>query len=425
MDEKLSVLCWSDSGSSSTGFGVVTRYVMKALYDTDKYDIYHLAVNFPTRFVDTEDIPWQQISTRLLDPNDPYGKKMFLRTVSEGKFDFIWILNDTYVTYDISMQLREILDKKYSAGQKVPKVIYYYPVDCHVQKEVAGLLEVADVIVCYNDYGREETLLTCPELEPKLKQIPHGVDTEAYRPLDKEIQQQLKHKYLKKNAGKFVFLNINRNSDRKQISRTMLAFNEFKKEVPDSILLLHTMPIDKSMGRSIDLFAAAKDLNFSLTDDVLFPKYYEPSRGFPVNIMNEIYNLADCFISNHLGEGHGLSLGEAMSAGTPVVAPNNTNAEELFGKYSERAYMYPCKDAWYVDNAGFRKFGYLEDILYQMHVVYRAGDKNSNPKVKLAREWAEENDWSTICQQWTDLFEELSQEEEKEIPDEGIKGLIL
>jgi len=408
---KKKVLCWSDSASSYTGFGVVSKYVLKTLHDTGKYEIFQLAINFPTRFIDTDDVPWQQMSTKLLDPTDPYGKKMFLRNVSEGDFDFIWILNDTYVTYSIADELKKILDKKEMAGHKIPKVIYYYPVDCHVQEGATGLIKSADVPVCYNDYGRKETLLTCPDI--KLEQIPHGVDTVVYKPLEEDVCHDLKEKYLKGNAGKFCFLSVNRNSDRKQLSRIILAFSEFKKEVPNSVLLLHTMPIDKSMGRSIDLFSAVKDLGLSLAEDVLFPKYYEPSRGFPARIMNEIYNMANCFITAHLGEGHGLTICEAMAAGVPVIAPDNTNAHELFGENCERAYVYECKEKIYIDNSGFRDMGRLEDIIYQMHRVYRAGSKENNKKVKLAREWAEDNDWSIVCQQWIKLFEELPNKKEE------------
>ena len=43
---KKQVLCWSDSPIIQTGFGVVTKYIMKALYNTGKYDIDILAINF-------------------------------------------------------------------------------------------------------------------------------------------------------------------------------------------------------------------------------------------------------------------------------------------------------------------------------------------------------------------------------------------
>ena len=53
---KKKILCWSDSASTFTGFGVVSKYVLKALHNTGKYEISQLSINFPTRFVDTEDI---------------------------------------------------------------------------------------------------------------------------------------------------------------------------------------------------------------------------------------------------------------------------------------------------------------------------------------------------------------------------------
>lgn len=403
MTTKVKILCWADSAASATGFGVVSKHILGYLYSTGKYDIDHLAINYPLSFGNISSVPWTQIPARLTD-GDPYGKKLFLKFIAEGNYDAIWILNDTHVTYDIAEPLRDVLKQKGQHGAKIPKIFYYYPVDCHIQKEISGMLEVANVIATYTDYGVQETLKTYPHLANKIHKIGHGTNTNIYKPLGRETQQPLKQKYLGRNAHKYAFLNVNRNSDRKQLSRTILAFSKFKQEVPNSILLLHTMPIDKNLSRVIDLFVCVHELGLSLEDDVLFPKYYNPSRGFPEHILNELYNMADCFISNHLGEGWGLSLSESMSAGTPIVCPRNTCMSELFGENSERGYLYRCSDFTYIDNAGFRPFGTLDEIVNKMHVAYRAGNKYDNPKVKLAREWAEKHTWDDAAKEWEALI---------------------
>lgn len=407
-ETSIKLLAWSDSASTSTGFGVVSKYILGACQESGKYDIHQLAINYPMRFDNIGKIPWTQIPTRAADPEEPYGKSLFLRTIMEGDYDIVWILNDTYVTYNVAPELKTVINEKRSRGAKVPKVVYYYPIDCHLRREAAAMLEVADEIVAYTQHGVDETLKVMPELKDKLKQIYHGVDTAFYRPLGKEAQTYLKHRYLKHNANKFVILNVNRNSDRKQISRTILAFKEFKKQIPDSMLILHTLPVDKSMGKAIDLYVAVKDLGLSPQEDVLFPKHYEPSHGFPDNTLNEIYNLADCFMTTTLGEGFGLTNLEAMAAGTPVIAPNNTCTPELLGKNSERGFMYKCSDLWYVDNSGFRPFGYLDDIVMEMHKVYRLNvmiPKYENKKLIAATTWAKELDWKIVTRQWLELFD--------------------
>ena len=423
----IKLLAYSDSASTCTGFGVVSKYILGALHATGNYHIDQLAINYPPRFESLNSTPWTQIPARLEDPNDPYGRGLFLRLLAEGDYDIVWILNDLYVTSGMVNDLKQILARRSNEGFKVPKVVYYYPVDCHVQEESCDLIRFADVPVAYTDYGIKETLKTLPEVEPRLKQIYHGTNTKVYHPVGLEACQELKRKYLNNNAHKFVFVGVNRNSDRKQISRTILAFNEFKKQVPDSILLLHTMPIDRNLDRVINLYTCVKDLGLTL-EDVLFPKHYQPARGWPEYILNEIYNMADCFITTHLGEGFGLSIAEAMAAGTPVIAPDNTNMKELLGRNSERGYLYPCTDWIYIDNSGYRPFGTLEDILKQMHRVYRAGDKHSNVKTILARQWTERNTWEDICKQWVELFDktlESSEEVTVEQPTEPIKGDLL
>jgi glycosyltransferase involved in cell wall biosynthesis len=412
MSEKVKLLAWLDSASVATGYGIVAKNVLSYLHDTGLYSIDQLAINYPARFNTINEIPWTQISTKSLDPEEPYGKTLFLRTIAEGNYDLVWIVNDTYVTFDVVPDLKKILERKRTAGKKIPKIVFYYPVDCHCRKEAGAMIEFADAPVCYNDYGRQETLKEIPDIASRLKQIPHGVNTSVYFPVSREVQQELKYKFLGKHMNKFLFLNVNRNSDRKQLARCIYAFAEFRKQCPDSILLLHTQPIDRNMNRTIDLTVVVRDLGLSLEDDVLFPKHYEPSRAFSEATMNELYNAADCFITTDLGEGWGIGQCESLAAGTPVIAPDNTSRRQIFGQHGERGYLYPMKDFLFIENSGLRPFGYTEDVVFEMIRVFRAGEKQKNQKVFLARKWAEEYDWKNVCPKWHELFQELLNKED-------------
>lgn len=301
---KIKVLCWGDAANAGTGFGVVSYNVLKTLYNTGKYDIDHLAINFHGDFVDKNDIPWNMQPAKLLDPNDPHGVKMFGRTLSKNKYDIVWILNDLYVTCQAAKMISEIKSQYVNSNLKPPVFIHYFPVDCQVKRDSGGVLPEIEIPVCYTHHGRAETLKTFPELSEKLLQVPHGVNCLNYYPLPKEQVNRLKQKYLHVDPDTTVVVNMNRNSTRKQIQYSILAFKEFKKRVPNSIMYLHTAVKDQGG----DLVLAIEDLGLSTKTDVTFPVKYSPANPVPDSVLNELYNMGDIFLSTHLGEGWGLSL---------------------------------------------------------------------------------------------------------------------
>ena len=58
--------------------------------------------------------------------------KMFLKTVAEGDYDYVWVCNDLYVTQRVAADFQKIKDQMEMAGKKAPVLLYYYPVDCSV-----------------------------------------------------------------------------------------------------------------------------------------------------------------------------------------------------------------------------------------------------------------------------------------------------
>ena len=390
--KRKSILSWSDAAVAGTGFGVVSKHILGALHATGKYEIDHLAINFNGDFVDRKRFPWQMQPAKLLDPRDPHGMKMFFRSLMKKKYDIVWILNDLFVTTRVTEFVQKVREKYITQNRKPPIFVYYYPVDCHVQADSAGMLETADKLICYTDHGREETLKTKPEVEDKLIQIPHGVDTSAFRPVSSSDIASAKQRYFGVKPDTFVVVQVNRNSTRKQIPYSMLAFKEFKKKVPNSIMYIHTMIRDQGA----DLTKTMEDLEMDPKKDIVFPTMYSPAQPAPDHILNMLYNCGDLFLTCHLGEGWGMTQTEAMAAGVPVVAPNNTSSPQIFGENSERGYLYECKDTCWIDSSGFRLKGLIPDIVDKMMEVYNAGPKHANPVVRLAREWAVQHDWRKL-----------------------------
>lgn len=418
--KKKKLLAWSDSAIAGTGFGVVSKHVLTALHRTGKYDIHHLAINFRGQFTNPEEIPWQQQPAKLMDPKDPHGMKMFLKTLAEGDYDLVWICNDLYVTHEITEGLQQAKQVLAQRRKKWPQIVYYYPVDCCVPSDGSSFLKEAHIPVCYTDHGREETLKVFPAIEPKLRQIPHGADTKIFYPVAEEVVPQLK-KGLRQDPDAPLIINVNRNSPRKQLQYSFLAFKEFKKQVPNAVMYVHAKVLD--IGG--DLKKAIQKLDLSPQSDIIYPLNYAATKPITPQAMNQLYNAADMFLTTHLGEGWGLTITEAMAAGTPVVAPRNTSMPQQLGENSERGYLYDCNDTIWIDSSGYRPKGLIPDIVEKMLEAYNDGKKFNNPKVHAAREWAVQHDWWEVAKQWVQLFDEIQSGNRLVVPRQSSNNLSV
>lgn len=421
MSGKIKLLAWCDSPEAPTGFAKVAKYVLKALHDTGLYEIDVLAINWHGDFVDKDQFPYQLVPAKLLDPKDPYGLKMFARSMSKKPYDVVWIMNDTFVVQPVARDAksgRSLLEKVRSEyrvrGLTPPLFVYYYPVDCKVVPAFSDMILQADVPVAYTEFGKQETLKALPEMaERELPIIYHGVDTSIFKPLQVDRRRELRKKYLNADDDTFVIVNVNRNSPRKQLPHTILAFKKFQEQVPDSVLYLHVDRRDK-LSR-IDLNRVLEDLELSPSKDVLFPGKMYTSAGFPEEAVNQYLSCSDAFLTTTLGEGFGLGAVESLAAGTTAIVPDNTVHSELFGQ-GERGIIYPCEDLIWADSQGFRKIGRIDTIVDALLEA-----KNENESVTFARrersmEWCEEHTWDKIGQQWVKLIgESLSSKRRDEL----------
>lgn len=411
MSEKIKVLFWGDAPAPLiyTGFGVVSSHILKALHNTGLYEIDVLGINYFGSFYDKKQTPYQVTPARLLNPQDPYGNTMLLKSLSEKKYDVLFIINDTYVTHNIANKIQEY-KTKYNQNMKI---IYYYPVDCVVRSDMADMILVADKPVTYTEFGRKETIKQLPQVASKLDVIYHGTDSETYHPIsvDKINQARLEFFGIQPQDNYFVWMSVNRNSVRKNLPKTIYAFSEFKKKHPDkkTLLYLHTVPNDQG----IDLQICLKDLNLSMKTDVIFPVNYSPAQAFSGEILNMFYNASNCFLSTSLGEGWGIGQCEAMAAGIPVIAPDNTSTPEILGPLNtktgvcERGFDYNCEEIAFIDNQGYRHDGRVETIVSTMETVYNINPITKITMLQAARKFTMDNSWEKINQKWITLFSEV------------------
>jgi glycosyltransferase involved in cell wall biosynthesis len=387
---------------AGTGFGTVSRNVIKALLPY--FDIDQLAINSTGEFFDTKEWPVQVSPAKLLVPQDPYGNQMFVNALQSGKYDYVWIMNDTFVVEKVGKELKKILNMLHESNKKVPIIVYYYPIDCQIIPNATAMLEAADHIVAYCEFGKTETLKILPHLASKLSVITHGVDTNVFKPLDPLKRKSARAQLLKvEDDDTFIWINVNRNSPRKDLPRTIAAFKEFKQQVPNSKLYLHTAIRDTT----VDLETSLQHMGLSKKTDVIFPANYGAHKPFPAEVLNAFYNCADGFITTALGEGWGLTHLDACAIGLPLVAPHNTCFPEQLAN-GQRGYLYPCKENVWVDNSGYRPYGRLDDIVENMMKCYHDIKSGSVVnKTEAAKQYVNTITWDKIGVQWVELFKSL------------------
>lgn len=289
------ILVYADSPNVKTGFGTVSRNILEILYNTGKYDIdifginYHgIPHNFPYRI-------WP-----AMDPvkHDPYGRERFFRFALQHDFDILWVLQDTFIV-DF---LPPLISKLRETRKKPFKTVMYYPVDSIMKPEWCNNIKDVDKLVCYTEFGKEETLKHLDRDD--IEVIYHGVNLKDFYPLPDDEVAEFRSRYFGAVADNFIFMNVNRNQQRKDIPRTIMAFNEFRKKVPNSTLYLHMAEVDQGWN----LPELCKYFGFSDKLDVVYPQNFEPNQAYPVEVLNMLYNCVDCVVSTTLGEGFGLCL---------------------------------------------------------------------------------------------------------------------
>jgi glycosyltransferase involved in cell wall biosynthesis len=152
-----------------------------------------------------------------------------------------------------------------------------------------------------------------------IKYVPHGLNHEIFKPLDKKDPTLVEFKKQLFNGKEYDFALLfnSRNIRRKQIPDTILAYRHFIdslsiEKAKKCCLVLHTERVSEhgtDLEAVIELLANGEQYNIIFTDN----KFDPPA-------MNLLYNSTDCQILLTSNEGWGLSLTEAILCGNPVIA---------------------------------------------------------------------------------------------------------
>jgi len=409
-NKKIKVLAYCDAPTCATGFGTVSRNIFEGLYKTGRYEIDILGINY---WGDPTSVPYRIWPTGTNPQKDPYGRQKVLNMIPRMEFDILFLLQDSFILEFVPKlinHLRTNTDKKF-------KSILYYPVDSIIKQSWAENIAPADYLVAYSEFGKQETLKRIDRDDIMI--IPHGANTREFFPIPGDGINQFKSQYFGPYKDHFIITNVNRNQQRKDIPRTIRAFKEFRKIVPESLLYLHMAVKDQGW----DLGEVCKYMGLDITKDVIFPKNFGPNQGYPREILNMIYNCSDVVVSTTLGEGFGLAWMEAMAAKRPIIMPANTMLPEFINE--ETGWLVKSGNnpsLWTTiqfDNEVQRPLTDVEDMVKVLKEVHD-NPEEAKRRAENAYKWInKEMDWlRSIAPMWVELFDkawEDMQESDKDI----------
>lgn len=408
MQNRLNVLCYLDSPTTSTGFAQVSRNILKHLYATGKYNFTCIGINHDGSPYDQQKYPYAiHPAVSPLAANqvyqDVYGRQKFIDFARSGQFDLVFMLNDTFI---IETFLPTLLETRNNLPkEKKFPIIMYFPIDGTPKKSwIENVVAKVDFPVTYTEYAKRECLKHVPGLQD-MPVIYHGVDKETFYPLPTDITAKFRKEFFGANADKYIVLNVNRNQPRKDLHRTFAAFKLFHEKHPNTFLFINAQKND--VGGNLAEIAEHYGLVFD-KDWACPGESFNANQGFPIHIVNMLYNACDVVVSSAIGEGFGLSTIEGMAVKKPILFPNNTALTEIIGENEE--YGYLCKSGETIndficlgapDNNLLRPVVNVFDMAEKMQYIYEHQDE---AKAKAEKAYERVWTWETVCEQWKEIF---------------------
>ena len=251
-----------------------------------------------------------------LYPVDGYGTPELLRQlIKVEKPDAIMLITDPRYfswVFNMEIEIRKKIPITYlNIWDDYPAPMYNKP-----------FYEACDLLMGISKQTVNINKLVLKDVKkPRLfKYIPHGLDPNIYKPIDKNDKDYINFRktILKDDTPEFVVYFNSRNIRRKAIPDNLLAFRVFLDSLPEEkakkcYLILHTELVSN----------AGTDLR-KVKEYLFDEKYYDNviihTQKITQQQLNYLYNMADVQTLLTSNEGWGLTITEAMLSGTPIIA---------------------------------------------------------------------------------------------------------
>ena len=325
---KRRLLWWSDLCITS-GFARVGHSILDRLHT--RWDVAGLGTLYSG---DPHPYPYRIYSPIRTDGgySDVIGVGKITEVINAERPHVICAVQDPWIVADFIKTLEP-------HGLDLRHFVAYMPVDApNAQPEVAKELSRLACAVFYTNFGAQEYIKA--GLATQIAVIPHGVDTQRYRPIPKQVARA-QAGFPEAFQDAFIVGSFHRNQPRKRLDLALEYFAAWVNEAglpPNVCLYMHCAAQDPA---GIDIRQYAEYLG--IPSRVLLSSHLVPTQGVPEEHLALLYNSMDVHITTSGAEGWNLPLAESMACGVPNIAGDSGGQ----GEWADGGcILVPCSSKW-------------------------------------------------------------------------------
>jgi len=265
--------------------------------------------------------------------------------------------------------------------------------------------EKSDRIFCFTQKWKDYLMTRIPTTVKPVDVLEHGVDTTVFK-RQSDSERIATRKMLNIAPDATVFLNINRNSERKRLDLSVMAFARLLKQNPDLPLhMVFVTQMNPQAGAHYNPVAVyINELKLNGLDMLKYGQRVSCVDNSPPKILddatiNAIYSACDYGINTSNGEGFGLCQLEHLACGAPQVVIDVGDYRCFMN--DEVSEIVPATQYCYLPlTAGVgnvAKSATAEEVAAAMNRIL------SNKSVDKCVELAKSRPWSKICDPFLEL----------------------
>lgn len=387
----------------TTGYSKVAFNLLRQLSTlTPKVKIYHFGFQRHPARANLRKYPEGIISYDAAANEDPREEGFGFNKIHEY---LEMVSPDVVMIYNDPLIIAKFVESMKHERNTAPYKLWVY-VDQVYQGIAPPLVKVihdhADRVYCFTEIWKQEFLKYGAFEDVRV--IEHSVDPMVFTSMAPEARKALRNN-MNVPDDATVFLNVNRNSQRKRLDLTIAGFVELLARNPAKpyylMLVTNGNPqagayydsqrifFEELGRRGLDMHKYGMRL--------LFVDTSPNTNVMGDDVINQIYNIADVGINTSDGEGYGLCQLEHLYTGAPQVVTDIGSYRSFLT--DDVATFIPSADRIYF--AGTMPLG-LWASTFNVKDVADAMEKIAIdlPKFKKAAASYSIKSWSTICDDW-------------------------
>lgn len=309
--------------------------------------------------------------------------------------DVVMIYNDPLIIYKFLDAMKH--DRKTSTYKLWIYVDQVY--QGIAQPLMQAIRDHADRVYCFTEFWRQQ-FLSYGDF-PDVRVLEHAADASTFTPLPEDVRLALR-KNLGIPASATVFLNANRNSQRKRLDLTLAGFARLLKTAPNTYLILATN-VNPQGGAYYDVptIFQREAARQGLVDSVMLTRLIlvdtSPPNVVDDNGINQLYNIADLGINTSDGEGFGLCQLEHMLTGAPQVI-TDVGSFRTFLSDTTSVFIPPKEEVYFAGSmplGGWAPTFSADDVAAGMKTALE-----KLPELRKAVKSYPFKNWTQVCDGW-------------------------